>query len=398
MINQILFSFLFILFGCTNTVNKKLTDGKQNTNLTTNYIQLCYGIDTKVDTSNLMELAMDLLNKSDYSTCLKVLQKINGKIDTVYWHSGFYALIVSDSNIHSYEGAKIGYNDPINYLSFRYNNFIGDIANDEQSILFQNSVDANSTDELFKLQNIEWGTLYDNFRVTDLVGSKAVIQSANRLKEAYPQSKRLDFLLAVSYLKIGEEKKAIKLFDNLISKNYYAMPSLKMIIEYYGKSKRISEQEKYVSFFKVRFPNLCLITYNNLQNLPQLAIEICKNCVRNGTQRDSINANINLAKYGLESRNFEIVDSVTSIFFNKPETDPSYDSLKTYEEEIYPDIKMRSLFLRGEYGQIINYFSSPATGEERKVEFDAKMELYYNEYQSKGFSSFQSFYLKFFPQ
>ena len=397
MINQILYSFLFILFGCTNTGNKKLTDGKENTNLTTNYIQLCYGIDTKVDTSNLMELAMDLLNKSDYRGCLKVMQKINGKIDTVYWHSGFYALIVSDSNIHSYETAKIGYNDPINYLSFRYNNFVGDIANDEQSILFQNSVDANSIDELFKLQNIEWGTLYDNFRVADLAGSKAVIESANRLKEVYPQSKRLDFLLAVAYLKLGEEKKAIQLFDNLISKNYYALPSLKMIIDYYGKSNRFSEQDKYVSLFKLRFPNLCLITDNNLQNLSQLAIEICKNCIRNGTQRDSINANINLAKYGLESRNFEIVDSVTSVFFNKPETDPSYDRLKIYEEEIYPDIKMRSLFLRGEYGQIIKYFSSPATGEVRKIAFKAKMELYYNDYQLKGFSSFQSFYLKYFP-
>lgn len=399
MINQVFFSFLFILFGCTNTGNnKKLTEGKENTYLTTNYIQLCYGMDTKVDTSNPMELAMDLLNKSNYYGCLKVLKKINGKIDTVYWHSGFYALIVADSNIRSYETAKIGYNDPINYLSFRYNNFIGDISNGEQSILFQNSVDANTKDELFKLQNIEWGTLYDNLRITDLTGSKAVIESANKLKEEYPQSKRLDFLLAVAYLKINEEKKAIQLFNYLINKNYYALPSLKMIIDYYGKSKRFSEQQNYISLFKEKFPNLCLITDNNLQNLPQLAIEICKNCVRYGTQRDSINANINLAKYGLESRNFKIVDSITSIFFNKPETDPSYDSLKIYEEKIYLDIKMRSLFLQEKYGQIPKYFSSPTVGEERKAAFKAKMELYYNDYISKESSSFKLFYLKYFPQ
>jgi hypothetical protein len=324
------------------------------------------------------------------------LNSIKGGIDTVYWHSGFYALIIPDSNIKSYEVAKVGYNAPINYLSFRYNNFMSDIDNDEEGILFQNAVDANATDELFKLQKIEWGTLYDTLRKPDSIGAIEIIKYSKELKRAYPESKRLDYLIATSYLAIGKESEALLIYDQLISNNYYVLPILRKIVTYFGKVNNISMHEKYAAIFKEKFPNECLLINSDFKAPINTINEMCRNCLKNGTQRDSINANIFLAKYCLQKKLYKQVDSITNIYFNQTGKRDSYDRLKQYEDEVYPEIKMRSLFLRGNYTQIIEYYSSPNIGEKRKSEFKNKMKGYYCDYVSKDTISFQTFFLKSF--
>jgi len=398
--NQILFTFLIILLGCTNTGNHSKPISKEavgkSAQVSDSYIKLCYGIETEVDTSNLMEKAVYLLNKSDYRGCLNVMNQIKGGIDTVYWHSGFYALVIPDSNIKSYEGAKVGYNAPINYLSFRYNNFLSDINKDEEGILFQNAVDANATDELFKLQTIEWGSLYDTLRTPDSIGAVEIIKYSKELKRKYPKSKRLDYLIANSYLAIGDVSQALSIYDNLISMNYYALPILRNIITYFGKVNRSFEQDKYAAVFKKKFPNECLLIDSDFKAPINSINEMCKNCLKIGTQRDSINASIFLAKFCLQNKMYKQVDSITNIYLNQPGKRDSYDRLKLYEDEIYPDLKMRSLFLGGNYTQIKKYYSSSNINEKRNTVFKNKMKIYYNDYISRDTTSFQSFFSKSF--
>ena len=109
----------------------------------------------------------------------------------------------------------------------------------------------------------------------------------------------------------------------------------------------------------------------------------------NGKENDNeVKGNGNQQDYGMR-----IYDTRLGRFLSVDPITKSYPWLTPYQ--FASNIPIDGIDL---YGQIIKYFSSPATGELRKVAFKAKMELYYNDYQSKGFSSFQSFYIKYFPQ
>lgn len=393
---------LSIITSCTLSKKKELDSqmapAADSALLTENYIKLCYGIPTEVDTSNFMEHAMQLLNASDYRGCLAFFKTKYPKLDTVVWHSGFHGLIIPDSNIQSFKPSRTKYN-PIDYLSFRYNNFMGDLANDEQGWIFSNAVDFNHRDgKLYKLQEVEnIGVLgYDSLRVPDSVVARNVIKEIVPLLEKdYNGSRRFEYFLAWAYLVLGDDAKATPIYDRLIAENYYALPCLKNIIKYLGDKKRMHEQEKYVAIFNKMFPNECLLLERYSQ-LPADSIKtICENCIRSGTQRDSIKASIFLASYFLNERAYGQFDSLTNIYFAQHEYG-SYDPLKKYEENFYSDEKIQELFLLKQYARMYSHYHRHFEKEENKNDFKAYVKQLYATYMPTSPLSFEAFFKKHF--
>ncbi|HEV3412677.1 MAG TPA: hypothetical protein VG101_09370 [Puia sp.] len=394
---------LFIFISCSSPKKKKLDrqmiSAEDTTALTDNYIKLCYGIPTEADTSNFMEHAMQLLNASDYRGCLALFKSKYPKLDTVMWHSGFYGLIIPDVNITSYKPSARKYT-PIDYLSFRYNNFLGDLVNDEQSWIFLESADiVHRAGRLYKLQEAESiGVLgYDSFRWPDSVIAKDAIKEIAPLAENdYKGSRRVEYILACAYLVLGDDVKAIPIYDKLIANNYYALPCLKNIIKYLGDKKRMDEQEKYIAIFEKMFPNECLLLERYYQSPTDSVKTICGNCIRMGTQRDSIKASMFLANYLLNKGAYRQFDSLTNIYF-KQHTFESYDPLKKYEERFYSEAKIRELFLLKQYSTMFTYNDSRHLHiADNKNDFKQYVKQLYATYMPTNPLPFEDFFRKNF--
>lgn len=393
---------LSIITSCSFSGKKKdnsqMVLARDSTLLTENYIKLCYGIATEADTGNFMEHAMQLLNTSDYRGCLALFKTRYPKLDTVIWHSGFHGLIIPDSNIQSYKPSRSKYN-PIDYLSFRYNNFFSDLVNDEQGWIFSDAVDIKHRDEvLFKLQEAESiGMLgYDSLRIPDSVVARTAIKEIVPLLEnKYKGSRRVEYILAWAYLVLGDDAKATPIYDRLIAENYYALPCLKNIIKYWGDKKRMGEQEKYVTIFNKMFPNECLLLERYNQSPADSVETICTNCIRSGTQRDSIKASIFLANYFLSKRAYKQFDSLTNIYFEK-HTFESYDPLKKYEETFYSEAKILELFLLKQYARMYSHYHRHFEEAENKSSFKEYVKQLYATYMPTTSLSFEAFFKKNF--
>jgi hypothetical protein len=394
---------LIILISCSSSKKKKLDrqmiSAEDTTVLTDNYIKLCYGIPTEADTSNFMEHAMQLLNASDYRGCLVLFKSKYPKLDTVIWHSGFYGLIIPDSNIQSYKGSHNKYN-PIDYLSFRYNNFLGDLVNDEQASIFTESADiVHRTGRLYKLQEAESrGVLgYDSFRWPDsVIATEAINEIEPLLEKDFKGSRRVQYILAWAYLVLADDSKAIPIYDRLIAENYYALPSLKNVIKYLWIKKRMDEQEKYVTICNKMFPDECLLLERYNQSSSDSVKTICEHCIRFGTQRDSIEASIFLANYLLDKRAYKQFDSLTNIYF-KQHTFESYDPLKKYEEKFYSDAKILELFLLKKYNRMYAFRNSVHLHEtDNKNDFKKYVKQLYATYMPANPLSFEDFFRKNF--
>lgn len=393
---------LVALIGCSVADRKHVVSrevaGKNSIVLPENYIRLCYGLNTQIDTNNVMEHGMQLLNSSNYKGCLELFKRTYHKLDTVKWHSGFYGLIIPDSNIQSYRTPDLNIYNPLDYLSFRYNNFIGDLANDEEGLILGPAVNSNNPDELYKLQHVEGVMLaYDKIRISDTVVAEKVIEDVQDLQKKYPDSKRLDYILGASYLVIGEDAKTIPIYNRLINQNYYALPCLKKLITYLGDRNRLAEQAKYVAIFKRMFPDECLL----LEAYNQLSIDsvkgICKKCIETGSQKDSILASIFLAKYLFDQKAYPAFDSLLKIYYREHDYGASYVELKKYEEKIYDDLKVRELFLQKQYNKIFDYVSFNDTDSTVVMsDFKNYIKQLYKNYIAIDTTGFDIFYKRSF--
>ncbi len=394
---------LFTIVRCSSSKKKNVDSqwvpAEDSALLTENYHKHCYRIETEADTRTFMEPAMQGLNASDYSGCLALFKTKYPKLDTVIWHSGFYGLIIPDSNIQSYKGSRTKYN-PIDYLSFRYNNFVGDLVNDEQGCILANCADLNRrAGKLYELQYAEGTGLlgYDNFQTPDsVVAREATKELEPLLEKNFKGSRRAEYMLAWAYLILAEDSKAIPIYDRLIEDNYYALPSLKNVINYLGIKKRMGEQEKYVTIFNRMFPNECLLLERYNQSSADSVKTICEHCIRFGTQRDSIEASIFLANYLLDKRAYAQFDSLTNVYF-KHHTFESYDPLKKYEEKFYSDAKILELFLLKKYDRMFAFQNSVHLKEaDNKNDFKAYVKQLYATYMSANPLSFEAFFEKNF--
>lgn len=396
---SILFVILICIISCSFSKKKKAINyvliSKDTIIISENYVKLCYGIETEADTNNFMEHSIQLINTSDYRACLTLFKSRYKKLDTVKWHSGYYGLIIPDPYIdtipHHY--------NPNDYLSFRFNNFLGDLVNDEQRIICASAVNSNNPDELIKLQNAEAiYTLYDKLRTPDSVIAKdAINEIKSLLQDQYKGSKRLEYILATAFLVLGEDNEASAIYNRLIAQNYYALLCLKNLIKYLGDRKRIHEQEKYVSIFNKMYPKECLL----LERYNQLPLDsvnnICRNCITMGTQRDSIKASIYLANYFFNNKAYKQFDSLTNIYFKEHKYGDSYDELKVYEEKYYSDQKMKELFLLKQFSKMYHYHNSNhLTKAENLSDFKDYVKQLYTKYISIDTSSFDTFFIRNF--
>ena len=78
---------------------------------------------------------------------------------------------------------------------------------------------------------------YDAAFRPDSVIANTILHMAQVLQKEVIGSKRLDYIIATSYLMKGDDAKAIPIFDKLINVNYYALPSLKIIMKYFSEKK-----------------------------------------------------------------------------------------------------------------------------------------------------------------
>ncbi len=239
-----------ILGGCLTIGSCSFYPQKQSNEISNNYISLCYGFKTSVDTNNFMEHALYLLNASRYKECLNLFKNQYPVLDTLW------------DNNHNQYGLTIPvprtyppYN-PLTYLSFRYNNFLNNLPTEFQNNILLDGINFDYPDSLVKLQKVESITLrYNKFFHPDSVIAKQVIVAVQSLQKEIKGSRRLDYILATAYLMLGNDTEAFPIYDKLINENYYAIPCLKNCMKYLNERNRMSEQQKYIILFTKMFPN-----------------------------------------------------------------------------------------------------------------------------------------------
>ena len=391
------FFILFLLtmiISCANQNDNKNKKEKKDIPIsqipiTAKVIKLLWGINDKIDSSNVLELAIDYLDRSMYKSALELL---NSKytLDTINV-GGFYGFkIASNYEISNYE----------KYILFRLNDYVGNLSENELSIQLLDAA-MKSDNELYVLQSVEDEYL-QNRNQRDTAIAKKIIDELKDLTIKFPDSRRVKFLLANEYLTINNIEDALRLFDNLIDDNYYALTSLRTIIQYlsFNKSHFLKE---YLQIFKKKFPNECNLTSikMSLQAISTDSLDIlCRPCIKSDFQNDSIFSKLYLAKLYLDKRQFSKVDSISNEFHRNYHFFV-FDSTLLFERGLYSDIKMRSLFLQQKFNKICEFIKTDLGYNlviqiDNKKEFKLYIQRLYSDYISSDMNAFNSFFEKNF--
>src|SRR4029078_10972547 len=80
-------------------------------------------------------------------------------------------------------------------------------------------------------------------------------------------------------------------------------------------------------------------------------VKLCAPCMKSVFQKDSIFSKLYLAKFYLDKKRFDKVDSLTNDFNNNYDVFV-FDSTLLFERGLYSDLKIRSLFLQRRYNEI----------------------------------------------
>lgn len=384
--------FIIILFSCTSQNNNQKKETYKNESesiISENLIELFWGSSNHFDSSNILETSVYYLNNSMYRKAVEILSH-NYNLDTVKT-GGFY-------------GYKGGGNFEINpykvYTFFRLNDYGENIIGNELlNELIKSAVKPE--EELYTLQSIEatYLTIKNNISISE---AETLIKQIKDLKKKLPYAKRLDFILANEYLKVNDNTNALKIFDKLIKDNYYALPSLRNLIRYLSVNKS-SLLSKYVSISNDKFPFECnLVALNrSFKSAPDDSLYIkYNNCLKSSFQRDSVYAQVLLTKYYMRMGKIEKVDSITDKYLNDIDN-KTYDSTVLYEKGNYFDLKMRVLFLKGNYKQLCEFTKSklefnPIISVDNKQELKFYIEKLYSEFISLDLKEFNTFFEKNF--
>lgn len=378
---------MFFCIGCSNNLKTKTEESKTNVtdNLvpSENLIQLCYGVDTKIDTSSFLEMSMYYLMRSEYRKCITLI-KSRYRVDTMR-HSGFYGFEISPSERQD---------QILKYILFRYENFLDNLPMEAQSILLVSSAFSQNT-ELYKLQEIEEKYVKNNKDKSN-EAARELINEVAKIKEQFSDSKRLDFILAKEYLIIGEQQKALSIYDKLIDNDYYSLVCLRNVIDYLSDKENSVLRGKYMSVLKQRFPDQCNIKDISLSLSMDSIYKICHQCIKSDFQKDSITAKLALSQYFLYTKNYKSLDSANDAYF-KQYTELNLDSFVLYEHGMYLDLKMRSFFLQKKYIELCKYAHEELDYNlilsiNNDEDFKNYIKLLYEKYISKDLSEFSYFF------
>lgn len=386
--------FSILLFSCSNTATREKKENlikESDLVLTENLKNLFLGISNTYDSSNILETAIYFLNKSMYREAIRIL-RLHYNVDTV--------------KVGGFLGYKEAENSAKNpywlYTFFRLNDYTDNITGNElESELIGSLVDSN--DKLFFLQNLEDSYLSIK-KENNLNEANVLISQIRAFKKKFPNAKRLDFILANEFLITNDSSNAIKIFDQLIQEDYYALPSLRNLTRYLAVHQS-PLLYRYVTILNSKFPSECNLVLLN-RSLKYSSIDsfhiLYNNCIQSSFQRDSVYAKLLLTKYYLNSKKLNIVDSIVNEYLNNIDNE-TYDSTVLYEKGNYFDLKMRVLFLRGKYDDLCHFAKTklelnPIVTIDNEAELKFYMEELYKDYITTDTKDFNSFFEKNFQR
>jgi hypothetical protein len=386
---HILFVLLF-LFSCNNIgqrQNSKETISSKQTNLTVNLKNLLFGNSEQCDSSKNLEKIVFYLNKSKYREAFELLK------------SGF---VLDSLNRGGFIGVKLHNSDYVkdyeSYIVYRYNDFFKNVGERELQIDLLRSF-FNEDSSLYSLQTLE----YDYSRSLTSKDTNNVRNNINNLKIAkskFPNSLRLDYLLANDYFLMDDSTNALKLFNSLIKKNYYALPSLRNIISYLY-SKHNSQLNEYEVQYRKLFPDECNIyeLANSGDQYDSLSF-LCRKCFSSSFQRDSVFARVFLLRYYLSSNQLQSADSMVNVFLRNIHNEP-YENTIEEEEGNFFDVKMRLLFIQHKYSELCeftkrNLYFNPVINIDNEEQLKVYIKKLYFLYINNDLKNFESFFQQTF--
>ena len=201
-----------------------------------------------------------------------------------------------------------------------------------------------------------------------------------------------------------EPVKVLKWFDKLLLAKKYEKSIYEFFIDYYAKNNNDS-LNFYKQLLKSKYPESC-----NIKNLLELAqqsgenafLENYNKCIANERISDSISANVLLATFYLNKREFNEVEKLIKHYYAS-DSNFSFSKLQTWERYKYFDINSRLLFLKGDYSGMIKFiFAKSEYNEIIKVETEEYFKNYlktiYKDYFNDDTlqNNFEEFYKKKF--
>lgn len=382
--NKCILFILFFLFSCNNLEHrqKQETISAKQTDFTFNLKNLLFGNSEQYDSTQILEKIVFDINKSKYTEAFKLLKK-SFTLDSLEV-GGFTGI-----QIHSSGYAR----DYQNYIIYRYNDFLKNIIERILQVQLVGSV-CNNDSDVYNLQSLE----ADYSASLEQKDTNRVRNNINNLKVAkakFPNSLRLDYLLASEYLLVDDSTNALDLFNSLIKKNYYALPSLRSIISYLYISHN-SHLNKYETQYQTLFPNECNIyELTNSSDKYHFSSSLCKKCFSSSFQRDSVIARVFLLRYYLTSNQLQSADSMANVFLRNIDNEPDENTVEEEEGNFF-DVKMRLLFIYHKYSELCEFtkqklYFNPVINidnEEQLKDYIKKLYFLYINSDLKNFESF----------
>ena len=290
---------IYILLILLNTFTScKLKNEKNTFLLKDNFFKVSMGISdtTSISKKDSALLAIEYLNLSKGKLSVSVIGKI---CDTVAFIYNTYRGI--EPKNHSERLCE--------YLTYRYNNYLGELNIEREFSNFEIAEPRNNNDTLGLLlaiiEKIEFH--YNEFYRTQESKIKLrLLDSIKKNIKEFPTSKRLQYLAANMNFSLNNYKASIPIYYNLLSQNYYSYKIIRKLIKYYDKIH--SDSSRYfLNFGEKKFPDRCFLEGIPWQTSDSGYLAICQNCLHSINQRDSLKAQVYLAKFYLIKKDFKKV-------------------------------------------------------------------------------------------
>jgi len=289
-----------------------------------------------------------------------------------------------------------------NYLSYRYNESVGDMKNERlyfnllgNAHLYRFKKDYN--DSVIRFLN-EIEESYLSFYL-DSINKYKYLEKIKSNLEIFPSSNRLKYLYANMNFEIHQYNICLPIYDELLRSDYYSYKILRRMAGHY-KYQNSKKYKIYLNLLEKQFTNRCALEGLEAKKDSSFIIS-CNNCMNGNSRRDSIKATVVLTRYYLNNNNFnQVVEQYES--FIKSNQDFILDSLKIWEAGEYYDIMLHAFFFKSEYAKFCTFLFNEV-GYNRKIkvenseEFYNLIKQYYFDYnKNKSLEDFDIFFKKNF--
>ncbi|MGN6402136.1 MAG: tetratricopeptide repeat protein [Flavisolibacter sp.] len=230
------------------------------------------------------------------------------------------------------------------------------------------------------------------------------IDTLKKYNKEFPDSKRIDYLLANALFEVGKKSEGIKQLKKIITGDYYVQPAVNRIIDYYIETKEPDSLKVYSSFYSKAFPNFCNLGKLVLVTSGKSDSTLFQSCKgKFFSQKDSIVFNVLLARKLLNNSPEKALGFYNR--FQEENNDFVLDSVKVWERGQYYDIKLRYLFISKQYNKLIDFINknvgyNKLINIKNDADFAKLIEVYYRDYINQNGTSneFENFFNKQFAK